>query len=42
MKAIVIMRGDQGPIMAFSGRYADRLVRTPAGWRFAARTMTPD
>jgi ketosteroid isomerase-like protein len=36
------MRGDQGPFMPFSGRYADRLVRTPAGWRFAARTMTPD
>lgn len=31
-----------GPLWTLAGHYRYRVVRTPAGWRIAAVTMTPD
>ena len=32
--------GEEPPLLTVGGRYEDRLVRTPDGWRIAHRTLT--
>lgn len=32
--------GEEPPLLTVGGRYEDRLVRTPEGWRIAHRTLT--
>jgi hypothetical protein len=53
MNPLVDVSGDRARVRAYLvllmggaigmvGAYEDEVVRTPAGWRFAARTFTPD
>ena len=39
---MVLRVGGEGPAMLLTGRYADELRRTDAGWRFTRRVFTPD
>ena len=39
---VVVAGGAEGPQVAATGKYRDRLRRTPDGWRFTRREYTPD
>jgi hypothetical protein len=38
---VFLEKTPEGPVVRMIGRYEDRVVRTPAGWRIAKRLITP-
>jgi hypothetical protein len=36
-----VLKGGDGKVLTEGGRYHDRIVRTPDGWRLAARREEP-
>lgn len=39
---LIVMSTSEGPKMALTGKYADKLRRVDGRWRFSERVMTPD